>query len=690
MMPELQTPYQRQRNDWLHAAAVAAALFALYAATAPRTVALEDDSLFVLSSYFLGIEHPPGYPIFTMIGHLFSLLPFGSVAYRVHLASALFGALTGAALWLCARALVRSRPAAYLAAFGLGLSPVFWSQSIIAEVYTLNTTFFLVLVYLGLRTCPPSWQPPAGPQQLRRLYWMALLFGLSLSNHYPLMLLVAPGFAVLLWPMRRELLARFGALAWLVVVGLLPYAWLVARSWSATPISFDGPLETLPEFFFFVSRAGYEGIDRSVSADWLDRIKFFEFLGGQLVVQFAVVGTALAAAGFAVQWRVLGHRLSAFLTIAFIMPSFVLLLLLGFDYSSVSKHVFHVYPLPAYAVVALWMALGFEWSVQRYALRFAHTVAASVAVLALIFAVGTRTNLFASHDWGARYAQVLLKILPRDAAVFGQGEADLGPLAYFHLIEGQRLDLTLYQAKGLVLGSRLFHPLRTDEKTAERILSDMIKAQTVPVVSTLEMVGGYAREDRWLYSEVDKSSHDSQKVTVDIPEEAIQFFEQSIVGPDDRNVWVAFFQKELRRRYALLLAQSLPRGRAPEPRVVRHLELLGKDFAGSLGMAEGLMLNKDGYSVGAVASLLEQARQLTPSDAPKSDLARFFHLRGVLRADQGDLQGAIRDFDTALSVWPHPHNAAISVLEDLYKRTGDTRAAEALRARVERFKKPKR
>jgi hypothetical protein len=689
-MDDLQTPYQPQRSDGLHAAAVALVLFTLYAATAPRSVALEDDSLFVLSSYFLGVEHPPGYPIFTLIGHLFSLLPFGSVAYRVHLASALFGALTGAALWLCAQALVRSRLAAYLAAFGLGLSPVFWSQSIIAEVYTLNTTFFLVLVYLGLRTCPPSWQPPASSQQQRGLYWMALLFGLSLSNHYPLMLLVAPAFAVMLWPMRRELLARLGALSWLVILGLLPYAWLVVRSWSATPISFDGPLETLPEFFFFISRAGYEGIDRSVSADWLDRIKFFEFFGAQLVVQFAVVGTALAAVGFAVQWRALGHRLGAFLTIAFLMPSAVLLLLLGFDYSSVSKHIFHVYPLPAYAVVALWMALGFRWCVHRYAVRFSHAAAASLAVLALIFAVGTRTNLFASHDWGARYAQVLLKILPRDAAVFGQGEADLGPMAYFHLIEGQRPDLTLYQSKSLVLGSRLFHPLRTDEKTAARILSDMIDAQTVPVVSTLDVIKGYARRDRWLYSEIDKSAGDREKITVDIPEEAMRFFEQSILGPDDRNVWVAFFQKELRRQYAMLIAQSLPRGRAPEPRVARHLELLAKDFAGSLGLAEGLMLNKDGYSVGAVAGFLDQARQLAPSDAPKSDLARFFHLRGVLRADQGDLQGAIRDLQTALSVWPHPNNAAIGVLEDLYKRTADARGAEALQARVTRWKGAKR
>ena len=61
-------PFQPGRRDWLQAGALAAALFILYAASAPRTVALEDDGLFILSSYFLGIEHPPGYPLHTLLG----------------------------------------------------------------------------------------------------------------------------------------------------------------------------------------------------------------------------------------------------------------------------------------------------------------------------------------------------------------------------------------------------------------------------------------------------------------------------------------------------------------------------------------------------------------------------------------------------------------------------------------------
>lgn len=670
-------PYRPRRADWLQAGLVAFALFALYAATASRTVAMEDDGLFILSSYFLGIEHPPGYPLFTLIGHLFTYLPFGSVAYRVHLASALFGALTGGVAWLCARSLIAGRLPAYLAAFALGMSPVFWSQAVIAEVYTLNTFFFLVLMFMGLQS-----------RDGRLLPWMALVFGLSLSNHYPLMLLVAPAFLALLWPLRREMLRRFGALSWLVILGLLPYVWMVRRSWAALPISFDGPLETIQEIVFFLNRSGYAGIDHSASAGWIDRVKFLQFLGGQLFLQFAVVGTLLAAAGFAVQWRILGRRTAAFLTIAFLMPSAVLVMLLGFDYDSVRAHIFHVYPLPAYAVAALWMGLGFAWAVRRFALRPSYARVAAAALLALVFGVGARTNL-SPDDWGARYAQAVLRLLPQNAVVFALGDPDLAPIAYFHMIENTRPDITIYQPKGLILGNRLFHPLRTDEDTQQRLLQEMIDRQSAPVVFTLGAATRYAQRDRWLYVEVDKSATDPAQVTVDIPEEAVRFFEESMLEPDGSNAWVAFIQGEMRRRYALLLARSLPRGRPPDERTQRHLSLLEKDFYGALGIAEGLVAHKESYSTGAVAGFLEKARDTMPSNVPKEHLSRFFYIRGVLRDNLRDAPGAAADLEVAVSVWPSPDNPAFQALQQHHRRTGNDAAADGVEQRMKQFKRRK-
>jgi hypothetical protein len=675
--------FRPARSDWLQAGLMAFGLFALYAATTPRTVAFEDDALFVMSSYFLGIEHPPGYPLFTLIGHLFSRLPFGSVPYRVHLASALFGGLSCALVWMCARSLIAGRLPAYLAALGLGVLPVFWSQSTIAEVYTLNTFFFLTLVYLGLRLCGPAQGGATPAAQGWMLAGMALLFGLSLSNHYPLMLLVAPALCVLLWPLRRQVFQRFGLLLCLVLAGLLPYAWMVRRSWLLLPISFDGPLETVPEILFFLSRAGYAGVDNSVSAGWLDRSSFVQFFAAQLFVQFAVVGTLFAAAGFAVQWRLFGRRIAGFLTLGFLMPSVVLLFLLNFDYSAITKHIFHVYPLPAYAVGALWMALGFAWLAQRLALSPLRAGALAALILGALLASGVRANLFAGYDFATRYAHAVLRTLPQNAVLFVGGDPDL-PIVYSYLVEGLRPDIVPYHSRGLVLGNRLFHPLRTTEEDAQRVVRDFIEKQHDPVVFTAELYPGYARRDRWLFVEVDRSSRDPNRVTIDIPEEAIAFFEEWILRPRGTNAFTAAHQNELRRRYASLLVQSLPRQWPAAGRNAAHLAALGANVFGVLGMLEGMLAHREGYSARTASEYLARLPLLMPADLGKAERSHVFYLRGVVLLGLGDKTGAARDWETALALWPVEHNRAVSALEDVYRTEGNGRALEEVHAKIRR------
>ena len=661
------------RGDWARAGALAAALFILYALCSPRTVAVEDDGLFVLSSYFLGIEHSPGFPLFVLLGKLATLVPIGSVAYRVHLLSALFGGLACGAAWLCARALTGARLPAYVAALGLGFAPVYWSQAIIAEVYTLNVFLFLVLLLLGLR---------AG-QGAALLPWLALVFGLSLTNHWPLMGLVAPGFAVLLWPRLPEVARRLPLLAALFAIGLLPYAWMVWRSWQEPIISYLGPLDSWREVWHVLSRASYAEIDERLSSTALDRLRFMPFVVSQVVYQLAFVGAALAAVGFWAQWRVWGRRVSGALTLMFLGPSLLLALLLGFDYDSFQKHVFHVYPLPAYAVAALWLGLGFAWCATRFLPRSAHY--AAVPLLALMLAWGARDNMRADYDWAARYANTILRTLPPNALVFVQGDGELAPVGYFHMIEGARSDITLFQAQGLVLGNSLFHPLRTDQKTADERIRKLIDGHPGPVVFLLDRYTVYAQRDRWIYLEVDRSSKDPGKVTVDVPDEAMRFFEESVAPGGDSNAWAAYFQSELRKRYATVLGRSLSRDKPPDARILRHLGLLEKDFYGALGLAEGLLANPEGVpSTAVVATLLETARATMPPDTPKLHVSRYFYVRGLLRLALNDRRGAIADLDTSLSIWPLQNNPASELLARLHREAGDTRAADAVQTRIRR------
>ena len=68
-------------------------IFTIYLSALCPTVYMGDSGLFAVASYSLGTAHPPGYPLFILMGKMLSFLPFGSIAYKVNLASALFGAL---------------------------------------------------------------------------------------------------------------------------------------------------------------------------------------------------------------------------------------------------------------------------------------------------------------------------------------------------------------------------------------------------------------------------------------------------------------------------------------------------------------------------------------------------------------------------------------------------------------------
>jgi hypothetical protein len=666
------------RADWLHAALVAASLFALYAATSPRSIALEDDGLFVLSSYFLGIEHPPGYPLFTILGKLATLIPIGSVAYRVHLLSAFFGALSCAALWLCARQLLQREWAAYLAAFGLGLSRTFWSQAIIAEVYTLNTFFLFTLLYLILRASG------SGSSGRGALIAIALVFGLSLANHWPLMLLAAPGLAVLLWPRSKEIASNVVVLAGSFLLGLAPYVWLVLRSRDPLPISFYGPLDSWREIAFMLSRAGYASADVSQTATWLDRVNFFAFFGTELALQFAVVGTVLAALGFAVQRRVWSKRVCWGLTLAFLGPSAVLLCLLGFDYDALHKQIFHVYPLPAYGIAALWMALGAEWLARLANLRPALQAGACATVAAAIFATGLQWNTKSGIEWTTAYARALLEAVPRDAILIVRGDSDLTPLAYFHMIEGWRPDLTLVQPSGLILGNRWLHPLRIPEETMKELVILRVATEKGVIASTLFSeiyLGDQPRRDAWLFQVVDRSAG---KKAIEIPAPLVDFFEQAVLGQHPGQPWLAALQGELRQKYARLLAAQVPRSGPQEARAMRHWLALAEDFHGALGLAEGLLAREEGFDAAQARTLLEQVRLRMPSDAGKREQARYFELRAHLRLGQGDQRGALEDFQTSVALWPVKENSAILPLTDLYQAAGDQAALSAMQARLKR------
>ncbi|HLG93826.1 MAG TPA: DUF2723 domain-containing protein, partial [candidate division Zixibacteria bacterium] len=134
-----------------------------YGRSVAPTVSFWDCGEFIAASACLGIPHPPGAPLYVLIGRIFTLLPLGEdIGYRVNLISVLTSAFTGLvgyfiilklfALWWPGPA---GRFWKYLAAVSgaatMLFSNTFWSSAVEAEVYGLSMLLMLFLIYLTLR-----------------------------------------------------------------------------------------------------------------------------------------------------------------------------------------------------------------------------------------------------------------------------------------------------------------------------------------------------------------------------------------------------------------------------------------------------------------------------------------------------------------------------------------------------------
>lgn len=130
----------------------------LYVRTAAPDVLSGDSAEFQFAAPLLAVPHPTGYPLYILLAKLATLVvPFGSIAYRVTLVSAVAGAGTVALLVLLAWRATGSLLASLVAATALAASPGLWNGATLAEVYTLHT-LLLVLLAGALWQAYAAWQ----------------------------------------------------------------------------------------------------------------------------------------------------------------------------------------------------------------------------------------------------------------------------------------------------------------------------------------------------------------------------------------------------------------------------------------------------------------------------------------------------------------------------------------------------
>jgi hypothetical protein len=227
-------PVERDRRrswrpgDFTVGALVCLPLAVLHLASVERLVGRGDSAEFAIVAGTLGIAHPTGYPIYTLVGRLFCLVPGGSVAFKVNLMSAVFGSIGLLLVFRLAAVTARyvsgSTPLVYvgagLAAAVVGLSPVFSQFARIAEVYTLS------LLLVALACCLASRWVRSG--RANHFYGTAAALGLALGAHLSTAV-IAAGFLVIALLRRVPIRRLLGGLG-LFVLGGSQYLYLLIRS----------------------------------------------------------------------------------------------------------------------------------------------------------------------------------------------------------------------------------------------------------------------------------------------------------------------------------------------------------------------------------------------------------------------------------------------------------------------------
>jgi tetratricopeptide (TPR) repeat protein len=435
---------------------VFAVTFAAYFYTLCPTVFWDDAGELIAACYTLGVPHPPGHPLYTILGKLFTLIPFGSPAMRVNLMSAVFGSLTCAVMFQVVRELIEhdedirrfSLFGGVIAALSAGFTLIMWNQSVLAETTTLHSFFMLLVTLIAFRI---DTSDPDDRHMTRRLLTFSFIYGLSFTNHVAGLFFMPSLCLILLYRLRSRLFrpARFIAMIMLFFLGFIVYAYLPIASRFNPPVDWGNP-ENLKNFWWVISAKQYAG-SLTRTPDMFGVLRGGRNVLETFVANLGILGCAFTALGCVRLWKKRKQ----------VVVYGVLIILILYATSLNTAFIF-VYMLPAVLMLAIWAGYGVaemceraeqaaarleEGVLARIVGRSAYVVG-TVLVLVLFFGHFGECNM-RNYTYARDYGIELLGSLPEDA-VLVTGAAD--PLFiswYLQYCEDYRTDVKVITRNGL-------------------------------------------------------------------------------------------------------------------------------------------------------------------------------------------------------------------------------------------------
>ncbi len=456
--------YRETKKDWYVAIAVFVFVLAIYIETLALTTPFWDGGEFIAVSYILGIPHPPGTPLYTLIGRVFTLFPIASVATRVNFMSSLSSALAVFFTFLITIRFTKMAfkvhewkawTAGLVSSFFMAFSNTFWWNATEAEVYSLSSFVMVLTLWLTLR-----WWESVGKDQADKIllliaYVLSLCVGIHLGT-----LLVAPGILVLIILVNWRTLLKPKLLALgvaLFVLGVSVHLYLLLRS-NLEPAINEASPRTWNDLWLVLKRDQYKP-----GSIFVRRAEFSFQLGmfwRYFSNQFGLWGGRLETLGryIPILLGVLGgyfhamrnRKTFAMLFTVFIVCSLGLILYLNFtDHEVRERDYFYV---AAYHFFAVWTGIGAVGLLQRLLsatkkhLKNQRVVTVGFSSLLVLISVLPLFHYHYSHDRSEdriarNFAYNMLVPLEKDAVLLTNGDNDTFPLWYIQEVEGVRKDV---------------------------------------------------------------------------------------------------------------------------------------------------------------------------------------------------------------------------------------------------------
>jgi len=427
-------------------------IFILYFVNVSPSVPSGDSGEFITSSVIMGIPHPPGYPLYMILSKLFSMIPFGEIAWRINLLSSVFNITASIILFFSLFKLMRCFKSSLIASIFFSLSPLIWEYSLKAEVFPLNNLFISIIIYLLVSMRKDILFDKK--VSLKSIFALFFISGLSLTNHHTIILFAFP---VLLWLYFYLGKAFFNPkiiLASLIffILALSVYIYIPIRALETPFLNWDNP-KNLENFITLVTRSDY-GTFRLMSVKNAETYNLIEKYGiyiFSLIKHFNPIGFLLGVFGIIFLIIQKDKILGRILIFSYILLSFLFIAVANFSKeSTVIIGIFERFFMSPSIFFSIFIGCGiyyltnlipsfFKKNINVLKIIFLSAIVLSILISSIINFQSIRKQNYNKLTYN--FGKNILNSLEKDSILLTKGDILINPINYLQIVEKIRPDV---------------------------------------------------------------------------------------------------------------------------------------------------------------------------------------------------------------------------------------------------------